>query len=112
MPNPKVMGSIVILVGILLLAFTPTDRISSATRGNTTIQSFNKAKRILQRHIYSDRCITFYCGCEFTPDRKISYRNGYRPKRDNNRANRIEWEHIVPAHAFGQSFKEWRDGHP
>lgn len=22
------------------------------------------------------------------------------------------WEHIVPAHAFGQSFKEWREGHP
>lgn len=22
---------------------------------------------------------------------------------------RVEWEHIVPAHAFGQSFKEWRD---
>jgi len=34
------------------------------------------------------------------------------PKKDNKRANRIEWEHIVPAHAFGQSFKEWREGHP
>ena len=28
------------------------------------------------------------------------------------RAQRIEWEHVVPAHAFGQSFKEWREGHP
>jgi deoxyribonuclease-1 len=22
------------------------------------------------------------------------------------------WEYIVPTHAFGQSFKEWREGHP
>ncbi|GAI30817.1 unnamed protein product, partial [marine sediment metagenome] len=28
------------------------------------------------------------------------------------RAHRVEWEHIVPAHAFGQSFPEWRNGHP
>ena len=24
----------------------------------------------------------------------------------------MEWEHIVPAHAFGQRFPEWRNGHP
>ena len=36
----------------------------------------------------------------------------YTPKRSNKRSKRIEWEHIVPAHAFGQSFKEWRDGDP
>jgi deoxyribonuclease-1 len=81
-------------------------------KGNTTIQSFNKAKRILQRQIYPDRAITFYCGCRFTPDRKISHRNGYVPKRNSRRADRIEWEHVVPAHAFGRSFTEWRLGHP
>jgi deoxyribonuclease-1 len=34
------------------------------------------------------------------------------PKKKWKRAHRLEWEHIVPAHAFGQSFKEWREGHP
>ena len=37
---------------------------------------------------------------------------GYMPQKDNKRAHRIEWEHVVPAEAFGQSFKEWREGHP
>ena len=36
----------------------------------------------------------------------------YAPKRDNKRSHRLEWEHIVPAHAFGQSFYEWRNGDP
>ena len=37
---------------------------------------------------------------------------GYIPKKDKKRANRIEWEHVVPAHTFGKSFPEWRNGHP
>jgi deoxyribonuclease-1 len=45
--------------------------------GNSTIQSFNKAKKILLMQIYHDQRITFYCGCEFTLDKKISNPNGY-----------------------------------
>ena len=30
----------------------------------------------------------------------------------SKRARQLEWEHVVPAEAFGQSFPEWRDGHP
>lgn len=56
--------------------------------------------------------MTFYCGCDFTPDNEISHSNGYIPKKTWKRAHRLEWEHIVPAHAFGQSFNEWREGHP
>ncbi|RLB57527.1 MAG: endonuclease I [Deltaproteobacteria bacterium] len=37
---------------------------------------------------------------------------GYTPKRDNRRAHRVEWEHVVPAAAFGASLAVWRDGHP
>ncbi|MBP5353239.1 MAG: endonuclease, partial [Alphaproteobacteria bacterium] len=28
------------------------------------------------------------------------------------KAQRMEWEHIVPAQNFGKSFKEWSEGHP
>jgi len=85
---------------------------ADSIQGNTAIQSFNKAKKTLQRQVYHDHRITFYCGCKFTADKQISDRNGYVPKKDNNRAKRVEWEHVVPAHTFGQSFKEWREGHP
>lgn len=28
------------------------------------------------------------------------------------RANKVEFEHVVPAENFGRGFKEWRNGHP
>ena len=34
------------------------------------------------------------------------------PVKDGRRAYRLEWEHVVPAEAFGHSFKEWREGDP
>ena len=80
--------------------------------GNTTIQSFSKAKKILLRQIYQDHKTTFYCDCPFNSKKKILPSDNYTPKKEGNRAHRLEWEHIVPAHAFGQSFPEWRNGHP
>ena len=82
-----------------------------AGTGNTTNQSFSKAKKNLAG-VYADHRETLYCGCRFD-ERKVVDRAGcgYVPARDNARARRIEWEHVVPAHAFGQSFPEWRDGH-
>ena len=80
--------------------------------GNTTIQSFSKAKKILLRQVYRDHKTTFYCDCPFNSKKKILPSDNYTPKKNGKRAHRLEWEHIVPAHAFGQSFPEWRNGHP
>ena len=80
--------------------------------GNTKFQSFNKAKKILLKQIYQDHRTTFYCHVPFTKDKEILSSSKYTPKKKWKRAHRLEWEHIVPAHAFGQSFKEWREGHP
>lgn len=84
----------------------------SGDNGNTKFQSFNKAKKTLLKEVNYDHHITFYCGCPFTSEKKILNTNGYVPKKKWKRAYRLEWEHIVPAHAFGQSFSEWRNGHP
>jgi deoxyribonuclease-1 len=35
---------------------------------------------------------------------------GYKIHKDPKRAERLEWEHVVPAEAFGHSFVEWREG--
>jgi hypothetical protein len=43
----------------------------SADRGNTTNQSFSKAKKMLERKVYYDHRTTFYCDCPFTADRNI-----------------------------------------
>ena len=44
---------------------------------------------------------------------------GYEPRNErtkkgkiNQRARRIEWEHVMPAENFGRHFSCWRDGDP
>jgi deoxyribonuclease-1 len=78
--------------------------------GNETFMSFNKSKKTLLSQVYSDHHETFYCDSDFDEKKQVFHTRGYIPVKNNKRAKRIEWEHIVPAHAFGQSFKEWREG--
>ncbi len=99
------------ILGILGLISTLTITHSYAA-GNEMNQSFNKAKKILLREVYRDHRQTFYCNSEFDSKKRVFHTGGYIPKKNNKRAHRLEWEHVVPAHAFGQSFPEWRDGDP
>ena len=101
---------------ILILALSTVATTGYA--GNTKIGSFSKAKKILAK-LYKQHQVTFYCGCSYSNKQVDHSSCGYKPKQPstkkgkvNKRAHRIEWEHIVPAHAFGQSFVEWRAGHP
>jgi len=96
--------NILIILSILLLS-------SHASSQNTQITSFSKSKKLLLK-VYQDNPYTLYCGCSFKGKKPDLSSCGYIPKKDRKRANRIEWEHVVPAHAFGQSFSEWRKGHP
>ena len=61
--------------------------------------SFYKAKKIAVE-LYADHPVSFYCGCdidwndkEWEPDHKSC---GYEVRKQVKRANRIEWEYIVP----------------
>lgn len=79
--------------------------------GNDTIKNFDRAKRwaydIHQEHPY-----TIYCGCKY--EKKVIDLDscGYVVHTSAKRASRLEWEHVVPAETFGQSFVEWREGAP
>ena len=80
--------------------------------GNTTIATFRQAKGHVME-ITKDRRETFYCGCRFDEDKAIDHAScGYRVRKNQKRASRMEVEHVVPAEAFGKSFKAWREGHP
>ncbi len=104
----KLSSFIIAMVIFCMLAGT-----AFAGEGNTSIQSFNKAKKILIKQIYRAHQTTFYCGCTYSQGKVITDTNDYVPKNKRwRRAHRLEWEHVVPAHAFGQSFIEWREGHP
>ncbi len=84
--------------------------------------SFSSAKRILARDLYqSEDRVTFYCGCRFDeqpvpnkPDRTrlapAADSCGLQPRKNANRAARIEWEHVVPAWEFGHQLQCWQEG--
>ncbi|MBU1014771.1 MAG: endonuclease [Bacteroidetes bacterium] len=95
---------LILLISILIPSM-------SMAGGNINNDSFSKSKKILLEKVYFDHRETFYCGCIFNKDKSIIPSDKYTSKRSNKRAQRIEWEHVVPAEAFGRSFPQWRDGH-
>ena len=78
--------------------------------GNTVNDSFSKAKKMLLHQVYFDHRITIYCGAQFDENKNIILPEGFITPAHEKRANRIEWEHAVPAENFGQIFVEWREG--
>ena len=68
---------------------------------NTAIESFNKAKKRMAE-VFAGHETTLYCGCAYTGKDIDLASCGYQPKKDDaKRAKRLEWEHVVPTHAFG-----------
>ncbi len=75
--------------------------------------SFSKAKKVISQ-IYHDHQSTFYCGCAYNKvDGKLRTdldSCGYMPRKNANRAGRVEWEHVVPAWWIGHQRQCWQDG--
>lgn len=84
-----------------------------AGTGTENINNFYKAKKVLYTQIYkaNEDHQTFYCGCDIERQGKKLIPNhescGYetRNPKNENRANRIEAEHIVPAAHIGYQNK-------
>ena len=92
-----------------LLAWSASD---TAFARNVNIASFAQAKRHL-RNIYDGHSVTIYSQCAYDEDKAIDYAAcTYQPRRPDKRGGKVEWEHVVPAAAFGRSFTAWRDGDP
>lgn len=79
--------------------------------------SFEAAKVLARQQVYHDRTEqgTFYCGCQWQWAGRsggvINHEScGYQTRAQPNRAERIEWEHIVPASLFGQQRQCWQQG--
>lgn len=73
-------------------------------------QSFSKAKKLMKK-VYYDNQKSFYCGCKYDY-KQINGKEkiivdaascGYMPRKNAERGKYIEWEHVVPAHAFGNT---------
>lgn len=77
--------------------------------GNEKLQHFRQAKRFANE-LHQEHPYTIYCNCRYRGHDIDLKSCGYKVHKDAKRAARLEWEHVVPAEAFGQSFKEWREG--
>lgn len=98
------MKTILSLLVAILIA-TP------AIAANQEIQSFSKAKRLLEQKVYNDHRKTLYCDATFNIKKEVTPPKGFTTSKYLKRAKKIEWEHALPAENFGRTFSEWRDGH-
>lgn len=108
------MRRLLLCLGLVLTsAATPL----SATPSHPS--SFSQAKVLSQSLYLGSRngtlpAVSFYCGCDiqikgksWKPDLNSC---GYQVRKQETRANRIEWEHIVPAWEFGHQLQCWQEG--
>ena len=81
--------------------------------------TFSEAKVIAKQKIYLDQANSamgeLYCGCKWTWVGKSGGRIdaescGYQTRKQQSRAQRTEWEHIVPAWTFGNQRQCWQNG--
>ncbi len=78
---------------------------------NTCVHDFERAKELHEDFVYRDHNITLYCKAIFE-GKKITQPEGFTTSKYKNREHSLEWEHVVPAQSFGQSFQEWQQGPP
>ncbi|MEX5684183.1 endonuclease [Pseudomonas silesiensis] len=81
--------------------------------------TFSEAKVVAKQKIYLDQANSafgeLYCGCKWTWVGKSGGRIdaescGYQTRKQQSRAERTEWEHIVPAWTFGHQRQCWQNG--
>lgn len=102
------------LLCVLTLAFSViTPAFSSPP------STFSEAKVVAKQKIYLDQANSamgeLYCGCKWSWVGKSGGRVdaescGYQTRKQQSRAERTEWEHIVPAWTFGNQRQCWQKG--
>ncbi|WP_449433107.1 endonuclease [Pseudomonas putida] len=102
------------LLYILTLLFAVTPPAFSSPPS-----TFTEAKVVAKQKVYLDQANSamgdLYCGCKWTWVGKSGGRIdaascGYQTRKQQNRAERTEWEHIVPAWTFGNQRQCWKNG--
>jgi deoxyribonuclease-1 len=81
--------------------------------------TFSEAKEVAKQKIYLDQATSaqgdLYCGCKWNWVGKSGGRIdakscGLQARKQETRAQRTEWEHIVPAWTFGHQRQCWQNG--
>ncbi|WP_341520091.1 endonuclease [Pseudomonas sp. G.S.17] len=103
-----------LLLYVLLLSISVINPAFSSPPSN-----FSEAKVIAKQKVYLDQANSaqgdLYCGCKWTWVGKSGGRIdaascGLQARKQENRSDRTEWEHIVPAWTFGHQRQCWQNG--
>jgi len=111
------MPSISLILGSVLCTALIVGLLISGLCQAETAGSFSTAKKWAE-DVYGDRRISFYCGCQYSSSKVVDKEScGYVPRKPftrsgkiNIRANRIEWEHVLPASFMGNGLACWGKG--
>jgi deoxyribonuclease-1 len=68
------MNKMLLIAGLSIVAYP------AIGQGNKTIESFNKAKKLLESKVYFDHRETLYCSAEFTPNKNVITPTGFTGK--------------------------------
>ncbi|NLS43747.1 deoxyribonuclease I [BEV proteobacterium] len=97
----------------ILVISTLGGALFSAFAAAQTINNFTQTKAVAAQ-IHQDAPGSFYCGCRISWDGKKGTPDlascGYTVRKNADRAQRIEWEHVVPAWQFGHQRQCWQEG--
>jgi len=72
-------------------------------------RDFDAAKQVLPL-VYKGLEEDIYCGCRYSGKTMNLKSCGYVPRKNAQRASRLEWEHVVPAEHFGSQRQCWQKG--
>lgn len=105
----NISSALIIALGLSLLFSAPS--YSSPSHSTSFYQAKKRAKLIYSRYLPAT---SFYCGCGIKVHGKKWQTDlsscGYQVRKQEKRAARIEWEHIVPAWEFGHQRQCWQKG--
>ena len=128
--NKKITIFTLIALALCAIFFankSPKDFIDKNKTNKESFMNFNEAKKLLLKRVYFDHQVTFYCDLPYEvkeingKERIILKKDSakYTPRKVltskgklNDRIERLEWEHIMPAENFGRQLSCWRDGSP
>ena len=106
MRDRDVMFSRRLLTLTALIWLLPMTALAS---GNESGNSFRQAKKEMVK-VYSENRTTFYANCEYGKKAHVDRNScGYTARRNKKRGHKIEWEHVVPAWAFGHALQCWQN---
>jgi len=93
--------------------------LGATTAAIAAPDNFSEAKRLLRQHVYHDQnqsgAGSFYCGCKWQWVGKSGGRIdqascGFNTEKMADRAERLEWEHVLAISAAANQRQCWRDG--